>query len=183
MTTASFDGVSSFARPYRIDELVEVPELGTMYSLTIAPVRDRAGDVIVALVAGQRAYGDDSLSRILEVAPLGESGETYAFDSDGVMLTESRFTDEIRQVGLVAPVDDPSRAWDRSAQLNVQVRDPGGSLRDGFEPSRPLLERPLTRLVAQAAEGDQASGLLLTPYRNYRGIEVLAYGTAVKTVG
>ena len=50
------------------------------------PVRDVAGEVLAAFVL--RFSPKDDFSAILHLARPGESGETYAFNADGVMITD-----------------------------------------------------------------------------------------------
>lgn len=160
-------GRSLFVRPHRIEDLVGLSEIGTMYSLVLTPIRDTTGIPIAAIIAGQKAYGAFSVSQIFEVAQLGDTGETYAFDETGLMLTESRFTEELREKGLAPAGDGGSSAWNTNAQLNVEVRHPAPE------------GRPLTRLAAQATaaarrlERNEHRGVLLEPYENYRGASVL----------
>ena len=108
----------------------------------IAPVRDERGHVIAALGLGIDA--EESFSRPLEVARAGETGETYAFSEDGTLLSESRFEPQLRAIGLLP--DDPQV----QSFMNVQIRDPGGDLTQGFQPDRPLQARPFTRMAAAA---------------------------------
>ena len=68
--------------------------------------------------AGLRIRPEDEFTRILQVARFGETGETYAFDRDGLLLSESRFDDELKQLGLL--VDQP----DAQSILTVELRDP-----------------------------------------------------------
>ena len=39
----------------------------------------------------------NEFSRILSVARTGDSGETYAFDQTGLLISESRFDDQLRR--------------------------------------------------------------------------------------
>ena len=45
--------------------------------------------------------GREDFVRILQIARPGETGETYAFDSKGLLLSESRFTKDLIRLGLV----------------------------------------------------------------------------------
>ena len=107
-----------------------------------APVYDAQGKVIGAFYLLIRPEKD--FTRILEIARLGDSGDTYAFDSDGLMLSDSRHDTQLKATGLI-----PDSPEVRSI-LRVQVRDPGGDMTRGYQPDTPLNERPLTRLVAAA---------------------------------
>ena len=155
------------------------------------PVKDDGGMPIAVLMIGQEAQGP--FSRILQMAQLGETGETYAFNAFGLMLSESRFTESLRELEML-PELTGELDWDRNALLNVQVRDPGGDLARGFVPELDVDARPLTKLAALAvaarnAEEDGAlDGVVTTPYRNYRGVDVIGawrwlpeYGVGVAT--
>lgn len=117
---------------------------------------------------GAVAFGIDSattFARPLEVARMGESGETYAFSAAGRLLSPSRFESQLRDVGLLP--DDPAvRSF-----MNIEIRDPGGDLGAGYVPELPVLARPLTRMAASAANGE--SGFDLDGYRDYRGVVVV----------
>jgi hypothetical protein len=102
-------------------------------------------------------------SRILSIARLGETGETYAFDRDGRMLSESRFEDHLRSAGLLDAT--------QKSTLNVQIRDPGGNTLEGYKPDVPLRARQLTKMAAFAVTG--ANGVDIDGYRDYRGVPVV----------
>ncbi len=57
--------------------------------------------------------------RILQVARNGATGETYAFNADGLMISESRFDDQLKQVGLLADLPGSQSV------LTVELRAPG----------------------------------------------------------
>ena len=92
-----------------------------------APIRDAAGKPIAAL--GLRIRPEDQFTKILQVAQFGKSGETYAFDRTGLMLSQSRFDDELKQIGLLA--DQP----DSKSILTVELRDPQVNMVAGERPS------------------------------------------------
>jgi serine/threonine protein kinase len=128
-----------------------------------APIRNPADEIIGALAL--IINPDKEFSRILSVARSGASGETYAFDQTGLMISHSRFDDQLRQLGLL-------EATNTSSALNLRLHDPGGDLTGGFQPAETnLSSRPLIRLVAGAVEGEDA--VLLTPTRDYRGVPVV----------
>jgi hypothetical protein len=172
-------GRSVFVRPFRVEEIFRNPptEPSTMYTALAVPLRDEDQRIVGMLAAVKAAYGP--FSDILETARLGETDEIFAFDHLGVMLSKSRFDEELREIGLVPSLDDTGRSWDRSAQLNVQVRDPGGDLGKGHVSELEPSARPLTKLAALAIaardKGDPTvqRGLVLEPYRTYRGVEVI----------
>lgn len=57
-------------------------------------------------------------SRILRLGRIGETGETYALNRNGLMVSTSRFDNELILAGILPDVDR-SRSI-----LNVQLRDP-----------------------------------------------------------
>src|SRR5204863_8190620 len=101
----------------------------TMFALAV--VRDPTGDVIGAI--GLRIKPDEDFVRILQIARPGKTGETYAFDSHGLLLSESRFTKDLVRVGLVP--EQPARS-----QLAVEIRDPGVDMTQGRYPAKPRSE-------------------------------------------
>jgi tRNA A-37 threonylcarbamoyl transferase component Bud32 len=167
-----FKGTARFIRPYPEEERVEgvAPAAGERAIVWFeAPVRNEQGEVVAALGFAHPAGAQ--FANILNVVRPGRTGEVYAFDEQGVMLSESRFLGDLRRVGLV-----PDGA---GATFHMQVRDPGGDLAAGHKPDLELAARPLTRLAAIAiasrgkASVEERQGVILDPYRNYRGVEVV----------
>jgi hypothetical protein len=143
-----------------------------------APVRNSSNDVIAAFV--MRYSPADEFSRLLQLAQSGESGESYAFNHNGVMITESRFTDQLQEIGLVD--DDP----DASSILAVDIRNPGGNMLLGHEVDLPRTALPYTRMAASAIAGED--GVDVDGYADYRGVPVVGawrwlpdYGFGVAT--
>jgi serine/threonine protein kinase len=128
-----------------------------------APVRD-ASEIIVGALA-LIINPDKEFSHILSVARSGASGETYAFDQTGLMISHSRFDPQLRQLGLLDVTNT-------SSALNLRLHDPGGDLTQGFHPTdfEPGA-RPLTLLVASAVDGEDV--VEVQPSRDYRGVRVV----------
>lgn len=166
-----FDGNTAVFPPMKSLMLVEdvdgVPRAGVPVMFVSAPIRNKSGDVIA--VFGMRLNPRAEFSKILQVARVGKTGETYAFDSKGIMLTSSRFDDDLKQVGLL--VDDDST----ESLLNVALRDPGVDMTRGSRPKLRRSEQPLTAMAASATAGN--SGVNVDSYRDYRGVPVVGAWT------
>jgi len=159
-----FDGDSVFTPPILWDaggDAADQPQVITM--IVAVPVLDRTGEVIASLGFGLDP--EDDFSQLLDVARPGETGETYAFDADGLMVSRSRFEDQLRTLRLI-PDDEQI-----TSSHTVQIRDPGGDLTRGFRPDAPLRARPLTRMAASAVAGE--TDIDIDGYADYRGVRVV----------
>jgi PAS domain S-box-containing protein len=136
-----------------------VDNLATMFVAT--PVQNGVGDIIAILAF--RLDPDESFSPIFERGRFGETGETYAFDRQGVIISESRFTEQLMQIGLIS--------HDGHSALNIEIRDSGVNLVTGNTPSLTRGKQPLTNMAKLATAGENGSNL--TGYRDYRGVPVV----------
>jgi len=128
-----------------------------------APVRDLDDRIVGALAL--IIDPEKEFSRILSVARSGETGETYAFDESGLMISRSRFDNQLKELGLLEETNATSA-------LNLRLRDPGGDMTAGFKPDdSENYARPLTRLVASAVYGEDEVDV--NPSRDYRGVPVV----------
>jgi eukaryotic-like serine/threonine-protein kinase len=127
-----------------------------------APVRDQTNVIIGALAL--IIDPDKEFSRILSVARSGESGETYAFDQTGLIISHSRFDPQLKELGLL-------EATNASSALNLRLRDPGGDLTKGFQPDGETATNLLMSLVASAVDGEDTVQLEVS--RDYRGVPVV----------
>lgn len=87
------------------------------------------------------------------------SREIYLFDSEGRLLTPSRFESALEDLGLIDP---------GMTSIGLRVADPGRDLRDGGTPDP---DAPLTRMAASATAGED--GFDVDGYRDYRGVTVV----------
>lgn len=164
------DGTPTVSKPMK--SLVLLPDkdgelrAGTPTMFAAAPVRDAAGKPVAALAF--RIRPDDDFSRILHTAGSGVTGDTYAFDRSGLMLSRSRFDDELKEIGLLQ--DSPIV----QSTLTLQLRDPGMDLttENGRRPRRADL--PFTKPVTAAPDGP---GVDVDGYRDYRGVWTLGAWT------
>jgi serine/threonine protein kinase len=162
-----FKNGPAVSRPFRSGYLLQDdkgqlrPGLPTMFAA--APLSDPQGKLLGLL--GLRIRPKGKFTEILQVARFGESGETYAFDRHGLFLSQSKFDDNLKQIGLLA--DTP----DTISVLTLEVRDPGVNMAEGERPAARRADQPLTAMAAAAmagGEGNNPDG-----YRNYRGVPVV----------
>ncbi|WP_158501605.1 ATP-binding protein [Vitiosangium sp. GDMCC 1.1324] len=150
--------------PHR--SLVSVPthtgsRLAHPIMFVAAPIRGAQGSVIAVLVF--RLAPEREFSRVVHLGRTGGTGETYAFNRSGQMVTSSRFEAQLQEVGLLDPGEN--------SILNIELRDPGADLTQGGVPTRPRIQQPLTRMAASALTGN--AGNNLTGYNDYRGVPVV----------
>ena len=139
------------------------PPRGDMTVMQVAaPVKDSAGVTRGALALVLNP--DAEFTRILSVARSGESGETIAFDAEGLLISKSRFDNELKQLKLLK--DDPAA----TSALTLTLHDPGGDLTQGFVPATNATW-PLIEMVQHALAG--GAGVQSESFRDYRGVEVV----------
>lgn len=154
----AFGGDEIFVAPVFEKERLEggvLSNADTAIVWTVVPLINRTGRVDAVLCLGRHATG--RFARMLAATRPGETGETYAFNDSGRMLSPSRFEDRLQARGLIAS------GQSSLGRVVLQTPDAGG---------------PPTLLVAQALKAGAASpggqkGILLAPYRSYLGDPVI----------
>jgi PAS domain S-box-containing protein len=136
-----------------------------------APIRDVNQKIIAVLTMRFDPHGD--FSRIILLSRIGETGETYTFDRQGRLLSESRFPHQFVRARLIQSGGH--------AILSIEIRDPGGNLVEGYQSSAPRSEQPLTRMAAHATQGK--AGYDMKGYRDYRGVPVIGTWTWNESLG
>jgi PAS domain S-box-containing protein len=134
-----------------------------------APVQDAYGTAYGLIT--QRVDALEEFSAILETGRIGRSGETYAFNSDAVMVSRSRFQEELVDLGMLAA--------DQTAILGISLRVPLQSLDARHRGARE--SAPLTRMAQSALTG--RPGVDLSGYLDYRGERVLGAWTFNQETG
>lgn len=144
-----------------------VSRAGVPVILVLAPLRDAQQRVIAAV--GLRLPPGKGFSEILSVARLGASGETLAFNKQGLLASTVRFESDLRDLGLLSGEEN------EEAILNLSLRDPGVDLMSGGHSRLHRSQWPLIYFVAEATQ--QKTGVDVRGHRDYRGVEVLAAWT------
>ena len=100
---------------------------------------------------------------IFRTGVTGNSGDTYAIDSRGALITRSRYESELVGYGLLERGETSLR--------NIFARDPGVDLSRAPAPPENLAERPFTLAARSVMAGER--GHDLRGYRDYRGVAVI----------
>ena len=98
-------------------------------------------------------------SEILNRGLIGETGESYAFNHLGQMLSESRFNYQLKKMGLFPKEGE-------YLEVRVPIETPS---EDSI--TRTHKAQPLTLMAKQATRG--LNNISLEPYKDYRGIPVV----------
>lgn len=156
-----FEGESVFTLPMLSDVKIEgIKRVSgksfppTMFFLV--PVLNNNGDPIAALA--QRFNPNEEFAQIIELGRIGKSGETYMVDSQGTLLTNSRFMDDLEALQLIEA--------NTSSMLALKVTN---------KKAKTSLEAkaPLTVATDYVTRGNSAYNV--SGYLDYRGISV--FGT------
>jgi PAS domain S-box-containing protein len=114
------------------------------------PIKNRNEQIIGVLAMNVNPLV--GFSRVLKHTYTGKTSETYAFDEEGRMISDSRFNDQLREAGLLNS--------GQSSILAISLRSPDGRL---------------TEMTKEALSGK--SGLNIKGYVDYRGESVLGAWT------
>ena len=136
------------------------PNLSSIF--VAAPVRNGENKVIAIFMF--RLDPAQGFTKILNQGRLGPTGESYAFDFRGRLISESRFNAQLYQAKLL---DEGARSI-----LNLQLRDPGVNLNHGDVSALARDKQPLTFMAKSAIQGQTGSDI--TGHRDYRGVPVVS---------
>ncbi|MGV3483606.1 MAG: serine/threonine protein kinase [Planctomycetaceae bacterium] len=160
------DGENSVSAPFTSSLMIAGEDgegrLGQPTMFVATPVRDGSFQTIGVLALQIRA--DREFTRILQIATFGESGETYAFDSQAMMVSNSRFDHDLILLGILPDRDDAKSI------LNVRLANPGGDMTKGFRPTQRRSELPPTHMFQSATSIGR--GYDVDGYLDYRGVMV-----------
>ncbi|MBZ0132793.1 MAG: serine/threonine protein kinase [Rhodocyclaceae bacterium] len=136
-------GSPIFLRPYSSHGGSTPAQPGRIW--VIAPVYSQRGKVIAMVALASPA--EKRFAGLFRVARPGRTGESLAFDVEGWLLSESRHAAELTQRGLASRLTLPGS--DTPTRLAAQA------------------------MAASASGNGSSEGLLLAPYLNYLGHEVV----------
>ena len=159
-------GESVFVPPIRSDVFFEQKSSSSIADkpptmFFAAPVVNSNNQVIAIIT--KRVNFNGEFSSILSAGFIGHSGETYAIDKTGLLLSNVRFETQLRDIGLITQ--------DQDASLNVRIADPGTNLLNAKNPVTPDANWPLT--LMSAGISNKQSGFNLEGYNDYRGVQVV----------
>ncbi len=140
----------------------------------MGPIRDTNGQIIAVMTL--RVDPSEDFSRVLTSFEMRKTFETYAFSEHGELLSESRFDEQLRRIGLIAE--------GQQSASNIAIRDPGVNLVKGQRPKIERSQQPLTRMASRAIQlklemekagqtyGHSKIEIDTKGYRDYRGVPV-----------
>ncbi|WP_238397479.1 serine/threonine protein kinase [Anatilimnocola aggregata] len=165
------DGRSTVTPPYASIALQKDHDgklrTGLPTMLACVPVRDENFQIIAVL--GMRIRPEKEFTEILQFGKFGQTGETYAIDKFGTLVSNSRFDKDLKLLGLIPDTKEAASI------LNIQVRDPGGDITRDYRRTKHREELPLTKVASELVSG--STGVDLTPHRDYRGVPSIAAWT------
>lgn len=153
-------GKTVLTSPQKSD--VELKTVGQNTFFSITPILNKERDVIALF--GFRLNPYAAYLQSLQRGRLGESGETYTFNDIGQMLSQSRFEDDLKRIGMLDDSDE--------SMLNVFIRDPLQNLTMSKRKLSSIdANFPFTLMAESAISGE--SGSNMEGYRDYRGVLVI----------
>ncbi|MDX2470422.1 MAG: sensor histidine kinase [SAR324 cluster bacterium] len=159
-----FLGETVFVPPIHLDvstsggHYSSINQIPTLF--VVAPVKNAKNETVAAFALS--IDPSKQFNRLAQLGRVGDSGETYAFDSIGILITESRFDDQLRRIGLVKPHG--------KGFLTIKVTDPGENLLNNLNADQTATSKPLTLMAKAAIAG--FDGVNTEGYRDYRGVKV-----------
>ncbi len=160
-----WNGKSIVSRPQQSDVPLEdasgvlTPKYPTMFMG--APVKNARNQVIALLT--MRIDPKLDFTKVLQRGRIGASGETYAFNKDGVLISNSRFDEQLKKAEILGPTEN--------SILNVRLLVPTKISLQKSSTGKAERSKLPTRMAASALTGK--SGISLQSYLDYRGVNVV----------
>jgi len=163
---SALKGETTVSHPKLVDLDLD-PNGNRIWMFVEAPIRAANGDVVAALCFWLDP--EAGFATVLQQTRAGKTGETYAFNSNGLVISQSRFDDELKKLKLIP--DDP----ESTSTLNLDLRNPGGNMLKGYRPKLARMAQPLTDMAARAISGENGFNVLGAP--DYRGVPAVSAWT------
>lgn len=130
---------------------------------TLSPIKDSEGKVIAAISFHLSPY--KGWTSVVSSARYGSSAKIYLVDRNGAMISESRFLDDLKGLGLVLE--------GRNSAIGITVKPP--PVADGHAPSLTVAARSLSQ--------NMRGHSVLSPYPDYRGVSVVGSWRWIEELG
>ncbi len=163
-TQRILSGETLFIPPILLEEngnyLYENTQMPSHSIFVATPLFDEHRNIL-AILALQI---DPSLgfTRVTQLGRIGETGETYAFDNEGLLITNSRFDEQLKAIGLISQ--------NEQSMLSIKITDPGINLLENPHIVVKNQQLPLTFMIKSATSGKSTYNI--DGYRDYRGVPV-----------
>jgi PAS domain S-box-containing protein len=142
-------------------EVEEQPQPGNETLFVGSQVKDEDGRVVALLTLRIDPY--KVLLPLSAKGNLGKTGESYFFDRSGILLSDSRFDEQLVRIGLLKPGE--------AGTAHLRLSNPGIDLTQLENPPSLPGNLPLTRMAKSALGG--SNGADVNGYRDYRGVPVV----------
>ena len=133
-----------------------------------APIKDEHNNIIAVITL--RIDPFLSFTQVLQRGQVGNSGETYAFNANGIMISNSRFDHQLQQQNKLSGHD--------ISMLKIKLNVPPDSQLSNLSKSDKSSNLAFTFIFLQAVQGKDGDNL--TGYPDYRGIKVAGAWAWVK---
>lgn len=130
-----------------------------------APVRNNKGSVVAVVALRLDPHGD--FSRIHHLGRIGKTGETYAFNKNGLLLSSSRFTKQL--------IDADVLKKSEQSILSLSIHEPNVNFAANGAIPVTNAKSPLTAMARNAAT--DFSDHNMQGYLGYRGTPVMGVWT------
>ncbi|MDE5423085.1 PAS domain S-box protein [Ancylomarina sp. DW003] len=154
-------GQTSISNPFYVKK---TPNDTFLRMLIGSPVKDDSGTIVAILLISI----DPSMNftKIFKHGRIGNSGENYAIDKMGRLLSKSRFTNQLEEIGLIKNEENEI--------LNSSVRVLNTAL---FKNKKTFFSAPVVLSDVDSHYFTKVSGMNLDGYPNYREINVIGVWT------
>ncbi|WP_136481760.1 serine/threonine protein kinase [Cognatitamlana onchidii] len=136
----------------------------------VQPVRSKQGGLLGFIAIDSDV--ENEFSELLNLSYHNETAETYAVNLDGSMASKSRFEKELQQTFLL------SNDTTKTSVHHIMMYDPGVNVYEADGHVQEQVEMDYTVIFAEllknvTSETGVFEGAVLTPYKDYRGIDVV----------